>query len=83
MLVLLISGKQLIQTCLNSPDPGDVANPSSHHDDQRMSAQGFEEPELTYAPTDDTKVSGAFMMLTSCNYDMWMINYNELHLKGL
>merc|ERR1719431_2093001 len=39
-------GKSLIQTCLNSPDP-----PSSSKGqpvDQRMSATGFEEPDLTY-----------------------------------
>uniref|UniRef100_A0A2P2IBQ8 Serum response factor homolog n=2 Tax=Hirondellea gigas TaxID=1518452 RepID=A0A2P2IBQ8_9CRUS len=50
------AGKALIQTCLNNPDP-----PSSHqyhHHDQRMSATGYEETELTYAVPDDdnTKV---------------------------
>jgi len=38
------AGKALIQTCLNSPDPPPVP-PSS---DQRMSATGYEETELTY-----------------------------------
>lgn len=38
------AGKALIQTCLNSPDPP----PSSVGGDQRMSATGFEETELTY-----------------------------------
>ncbi|XP_047739337.1 uncharacterized protein LOC108675030 [Hyalella azteca] len=45
------AGKALIQSCLNSPDP-----PSSHqyhHHDQRMSATGYEETELTYAVPDD------------------------------
>ncbi|KAK3713714.1 hypothetical protein QZH41_020705, partial [Actinostola sp. cb2023] len=39
------SGKALIQTCLNSPDPpvSQVPNP-----DQRMSATGYEETDLTY-----------------------------------
>ncbi|KAJ9582479.1 hypothetical protein L9F63_003172, partial [Diploptera punctata] len=38
------AGKALIQTCLNSPDPP----PSGVGGDQRMSATGFEETELTY-----------------------------------
>lgn len=41
------AGKALIQTCLNSPDP-----PSSSVD-QRMSATGFEETELTYTLHDE------------------------------
>lgn len=47
------AGKQLIQTCLNSPDP-----PSSGGGgDQRMSATGFEETELSYNIADeDSKV---------------------------
>lgn len=40
------TGKALIQTCLNSPDsPPPRSDPSS---DQRMSATGFEETDLTY-----------------------------------
>ncbi|XP_063534572.1 serum response factor homolog isoform X1 [Cydia strobilella] len=35
------SGKRLIQTCLNSPDPPTTS-------EQRMAATGFEETELTY-----------------------------------
>ncbi|KAJ8666368.1 hypothetical protein QAD02_008030 [Eretmocerus hayati] len=43
------AGKALIQTCLNSPDP-----PSSGSSgDQRMSATGFEETELTYNIADE------------------------------
>nr|CAD7260405.1 unnamed protein product [Timema shepardi] len=38
------AGKALIQTCLNSPDPP----PTGVGGDQRMSATGFEETELTY-----------------------------------
>lgn len=46
------AGKQLIQTCLNSPDP-----PNSGGGDQRMSATGFEETELSYNIADeDSKV---------------------------
>ncbi|CAD7089652.1 unnamed protein product [Hermetia illucens] len=42
------AGKQLIQTCLNSPDP-----PNSGGGDQRMSATGFEETELSYNIADE------------------------------
>uniref|UniRef100_A0AAR5P1R8 Serum response factor homolog n=1 Tax=Dendroctonus ponderosae TaxID=77166 RepID=A0AAR5P1R8_DENPD len=46
------AGKALIQTCLNSPDP-----PAGSVGDQRMSATGFEETELTYNISDeDSKV---------------------------
>ncbi|XP_038214268.1 serum response factor homolog [Zerene cesonia] len=40
------SGKRLIQTCLNSPDPPTTS-------EQRMAATGFEETELTYNVVDD------------------------------
>ncbi|XP_060523632.1 serum response factor homolog isoform X3 [Cylas formicarius] len=43
------AGKALIQTCLNSPDPP----AGSAGGDQRMSATGFEETELTYNTSDD------------------------------
>lgn len=47
------AGKALIQTCLNSPDPP----AGSTSGDQRMSATGFEETELTYNISDeDSKV---------------------------
>uniref|UniRef100_A0A8C2XFN3 Serum response factor n=1 Tax=Cyclopterus lumpus TaxID=8103 RepID=A0A8C2XFN3_CYCLU len=39
------TGKALIQTCLNSPDSPPRSDPST---DQRMSATGFEETDLTY-----------------------------------
>jgi serum response factor len=39
------TGKALIQTCLNSPDSPPRSDPTT---DQRMSATGFEEPDLTY-----------------------------------
>lgn len=46
------AGKALIQTCLNSPDP-----PNGAVGDQRMSATGFEETELSYNIADeDSKV---------------------------
>ncbi|XP_058808071.1 serum response factor homolog isoform X2 [Phymastichus coffea] len=43
------AGKALIQTCLNSPDPPT----SGSSGDQRMSATGFEETELSYNIGDD------------------------------
>ncbi|ROT65229.1 putative serum response factor-like isoform X3 [Penaeus vannamei] len=49
------AGKALIQTCLNSPDPPQV---SSHQHDQRMSATGYEETELTYAVNEDEHKPG-------------------------
>ncbi|XP_057652530.1 serum response factor homolog isoform X2 [Diorhabda carinulata] len=53
------AGKALIQTCLNSPDPP----AGSAGGDQRMSATGFEETELTYNISDDDSknenISGA------------------------
>ncbi|XP_067277373.1 serum response factor b isoform X2 [Pseudorasbora parva] len=39
------TGKALIQTCLNSPDSPPRSDPST---DQRMSATGFEETDLSY-----------------------------------
>ena len=45
------AGKALIQTCLNSPDPCPSGGGSGG--DQRMSATGFEETELSYNIGDD------------------------------
>lgn len=50
------AGKALIQTCLNSPDPP-ASSSGGGAGDQRMSATGFEETELTYNISDeDSKV---------------------------
>merc|ERR1719334_1008771 len=52
-------GKSLIQTCLNSPDPPNASS-SGQHSDQRMSATGFEEPDLTYTlPTASTAATAS------------------------
>ncbi|KAF1394466.1 hypothetical protein PFLUV_G00000600 [Perca fluviatilis] len=50
------TGKALIQTCLNSPDSPPRWDPSS---DQRMSATGFTETDLTYqvAESEGAKVT--------------------------
>lgn len=51
------TGKALIQTCLNSPDSPPRTDPSG---DQRMSATGFEETDLTYQVAEaDTAAEGA------------------------
>lgn len=50
------AGKALIQTCLNSPDPCPSSGGGSGGgggSDQRMSATGFEETELSYNIGDD------------------------------
>jgi len=44
------AGKTLIQTCLNSPDPPSTSTSTA---DQRMSATGYEETELTYNVPED------------------------------
>ncbi|CAB3382362.1 Hypothetical predicted protein [Cloeon dipterum] len=51
------AGKALIQTCLNSPDASQpVPQASAASGDQRMSATGFEETELSYHIEDGEKV---------------------------
>ncbi len=49
------SGKALIQTCLNSPDPSPLLTPFPRENpsDQRMSQTGYEEPDLQYSAADD------------------------------
>ncbi|XP_077522263.1 serum response factor blistered [Amblyomma americanum] len=50
------AGKALIQTCLNSPDPPQgTTGPPGPGPDQRMSATGFEETDLTYSVTEDSE----------------------------
>jgi pheromone receptor transcription factor len=51
------AGKALIQTCLNSPDAtAPVPQAAASSGDQRMSATGFEETELSYHIEDGEKV---------------------------
>ena len=49
------AGKTLIQTCLNSPDQPGAGGGSTGGSgaDQRMSATGYEETELTYNVPED------------------------------
>lgn len=56
------AGKALIQTCLNSPDPPQV--PSTNVD-QRMSATGYEETELTYNVNEEEQQKVRQMMYSS------------------
>lgn len=60
------TGKALIQTCLNSPDSPPRSDPTT---DQRMSATGFEETDLTYQVSEsdssgETKVT--FLCSATC-----------------
>ncbi|XP_028983505.1 serum response factor b isoform X2 [Betta splendens] len=50
------TGKALIQTCLNSPDSPPRTDPSM---DQRMSATGFEETDLTYQVSESESMGDA------------------------
>ncbi|XP_047191271.1 serum response factor b isoform X2 [Scophthalmus maximus] len=64
------TGKALIQTCLNSPDSPPRSDPST---DQRMSATGFEETDLTYQVSEsesmgDTKPTHQHILLC-CSMD--------------
>lgn len=55
------SGKALIQTCLNSPDPPPMAPGQQQAVEQRMNPGGFEETELTYAVEEENgKVKSNF-----------------------
>ncbi|XP_035263290.1 serum response factor-like isoform X2 [Anguilla anguilla] len=54
------TGKALIQTCLNSPDSPPRSDPST---DQRMSATGFEETDLTYQVSESDSCGEAKDML--------------------
>eukprot|EP00116_Pleurobrachia_bachei_P008592 sb/3468854/ len=47
------TGKALIQTCLNSPDPP----PPNRNPDERMSQTGYEETELAYPVNEDEQDS--------------------------
>ena len=46
---VLETGKALIQTCLNSPDPP----PPNRNPDERMSQAGYEETDLAYPVNED------------------------------
>ncbi|XP_041839954.1 serum response factor-like isoform X2 [Melanotaenia boesemani] len=56
------TGKALIQTCLNSPDSPPRSDPST---DQRMSATGFEETDLTYQVAEPDGCSDGAKVQTS------------------
>ncbi|MEQ2187105.1 hypothetical protein GOODEAATRI_001188 [Goodea atripinnis] len=60
------TGKALIQTCLNSPDSPPRSDPSM---DQRMSATGFEETDLTYQVSESESMGDTKLSLESCDFD--------------
>lgn len=67
------TGKALIQTCLNSPDSPPRSDPST---DQRMSATGFEETDLTYQVSEseslgETKVSTIMALTFNNSLQRW------------
>lgn len=57
------TGKALIQTCLNSPDSPPRTDPSM---DQRMSATGFEETDLTYQVSESESMGDTKVRITHC-----------------
>ena len=57
------SGKALIQTCLNSPDPPPGTNPHFSME-QRMNPTGFEETELSYAVSEEEGGLGLSMKVS-------------------
>lgn len=63
------SGKALIQTCLNSPDPPPGSQPQMTMD-QRMNPTGFEETELSYAVAEEehAKVCKTIIRIFSSSY---------------
>lgn len=63
------SGKALIQTCLNSPDPPPGSQPQMTMD-QRMNPTGFEETELSYAVAEEehAKVCKKIIRIYSSSY---------------
>lgn len=57
------TGKALIQTCLNSPDSPPRSDPSM---DQRMSATGFEETDLTYQVSESESMGDTKVRIKKC-----------------
>merc|ERR1712154_342196 len=63
------AGKALIQTCLNSPDPPQTSGVNNASNDQRMSASGYEETELTYNAIADAAAADAAEQQIEHNFD--------------
>ncbi|XP_062394829.1 serum response factor-like isoform X2 [Sardina pilchardus] len=59
------TGKALIQTCLNSPDSPAPRAPNDPSSEQRMSATGFEETELSYQVAEGAEEGKAVFTLSS------------------
>lgn len=83
------SGKALIQTCLNSPDPPPGSQPQMTMD-QRMNPTGFEETELSYAVAEEehAKVCKTIIRIYSSSYLIYrytklVLSYVSLFLFSL
>lgn len=78
------AGKQLIQTCLNSPENGDAAAVPNTNisnpivSDQRMSVSGFEETELTFDVQELSDIPEKQKVRTPLAY-----NPSSAHLQNL
>ncbi|KAG7999966.1 Serum response factor [Nibea albiflora] len=72
------TGKALIQTCLNSPDSPPRSDPSM---DQRMSATGFEETDLTYQVSESESM-GDTKRLLSLSQDSLKPTFTVASLPG-
>ena len=81
------SGKALIQTCLNSPDPPPIAPGQQQAVEQRMNPGGFEETELTYAVDEENgkvccNFSRQMMYIRSPTYLLFIENCHKAVLKS-
>jgi len=73
------SGKALIQTCLNSPDPPPIAPGQQQAVEQRMNPGGFEETELTYAVDEE---NGKVCWSNFSPQMMYIRSPNWVHVVG-
>lgn len=55
----------LIQTCLNSPESGQISAHDLEHD-RRMNPNGFEETELSYAVAEDDDLNEVSTVSVGC-----------------
>uniref|UniRef100_A0A8C9XCK7 Serum response factor n=1 Tax=Sander lucioperca TaxID=283035 RepID=A0A8C9XCK7_SANLU len=77
------TGKALIQTCLNSPDSPPRCDASA---DQRMSATGFQETELTYqvveAESEGAKLPERHLSESDCYPSQWKLLHSYLYNRA-
>ena len=72
------AGKTLIQTCLNSPDQPGAGGGSTGGSgaDQRMSATGYEETELTYNVPEDISAAEQQQKVGITSYHLSCLGLN-------